>query len=291
MIDSQPASCLAQTCNGPTDEIRSFRIWGTITLCTIRSNISPIAIGWRPGLLSKAIKRHAKNSSNDGESLSAVYSFLMTSAVALHKLVGLVPNCFHFKILLHPSASSPDDPTQPLVLTAALFSKSASIASNFIGCTCSGVSVSKTSNFASLPCGYFYFNWFKVFWFNGRIPFCMLSANSFIALVTFPLCISRVNFLEISVTVDGVFDGLKSFWILSPSCSKFRISSNVHKSVRWSNVFKCSLDFHFWDGFCSSKLCIIIIASNAMVVSSINCFPARSDGNRNKFFFDYLFVE
>ena len=67
----------------------------------------------------------------------------MTSAVALHKLVELVPNCFHFKILLHPSSSSPDDPTQPLVLTAALFSKSASIASNFIGCTCSGVSASK----------------------------------------------------------------------------------------------------------------------------------------------------
>ena len=43
----------------------------------------------------------------------------------------------------------------------------------------------------------------------------MLPVNSFIALVAFPLCISQVNFLEILVTLDGVFGGLKSFKTVS----------------------------------------------------------------------------
>ena len=71
----------------------------------------------------------------------------------------------------------------------------------------------------------------------------MLSVNSFIAFVTFPLCIYGVNFLEISANVDGVFYGLKSFWIISPPCSKSKISPDVHKSIRRSNAFKGVLDF------------------------------------------------
>lgn len=66
----------------------------------------------------------------------------------------------------------------------------------------------------------------------------MLSVNSFIALVTFPLRISRVNFLEILGTVDGVFDSRKYFWTVSPSCSKSSISSDVYESIRRSNAFK-----------------------------------------------------
>ena len=127
-----------------------------MTLPAIRRNISPKPIGLGPGFLSRGIKRHAKNGSNDVERLSAVHSFLMTSAWALRKSVELVPNCFVIKILLHPSAPS-------LVLTAALFTKSALIASNFIECTCSGVSVSKTSNSASLPCGCFSLTGSRVF--------------------------------------------------------------------------------------------------------------------------------
>ena len=63
-----------------------------MTFPAIRRNISPIPIGRRPGFLSKVIKRHAKNGCNDGVRLSAVHSFLMTSAMALHKSVELVPN-------------------------------------------------------------------------------------------------------------------------------------------------------------------------------------------------------
>ena len=215
-----------------------------MNLPAIRRNISPMPIGRRPGFLFKGITRHAKDGSNDGERLSAVHSFLMTSAMVLHKSVELVPNCFVIKILLHPSAFSPDGPASPLVLTAVFLLSQQSTASNFIEGTCLGSSVSKTCNSASFPCGFFCFNWFKVFGCNGRIPFCMLSVNSFIALVTFPLRISRVNFLEISATVDGVLNGLKSFWIVSPSCIKSRIPPNV-RSIRRSSAFKCSLDFDF----------------------------------------------
>ena len=65
-----------------------------MTLPSIRHNISPIPIRRRPGFLSREIKRHAKNGSNDDERLSVVHSFLMTSAMALHKSVELVLNCF-----------------------------------------------------------------------------------------------------------------------------------------------------------------------------------------------------
>ena len=65
-----------------------------MTLPAIRRNNSPVPIERRPRLLSKRIKRQAKNGSNNGEELFAVHSFLMTSAMVLHKSVELVPNCF-----------------------------------------------------------------------------------------------------------------------------------------------------------------------------------------------------
>ena len=131
-----------------------------MTLPAIQCNISSIPIGRSPGFLSRGTKRHTKNGSNDGERLSAVDSFLMTSAMASHKSIELVRNCFLIKIHLHLSACSSDGPAPALVLTAGLFTKSASIVSSFIGCSCSGASVSKTSNSASLPCGRFCCKWF-----------------------------------------------------------------------------------------------------------------------------------
>ena len=83
--------------------------------------------------------------------------------------------------------------------------------------------------------------------------------------------------------------GWRSFWVIFPSRSDSRISPYIHKPIRRPNAFKCYQDFDFWDGFCSSKLGIIIISLNAvsfigescnhpfisLVVSSINCLPAR----------------
>lgn len=86
--------------------------------------------------------------------------------MTVHKSVELFPKFFVIKILLHSSASSPDGADLHLVLTAAIFTKSASI--YWIDCSVV-VSVSKTSNSAAFHCGYFCFNWFNVFCFNGRI--------------------------------------------------------------------------------------------------------------------------
>ena len=68
-----------------------------------------------------------------GKDCLLMYSFLMTSAMVLHKSVELVPNSFVIRILLHQSASSPDGPAPPLALTAGLFTKSVSMASNYFG--------------------------------------------------------------------------------------------------------------------------------------------------------------
>ena len=99
----------------------------------------------------------------------------------------------------------------------------------------------------------------------------MLSVNSFIALVTFPLYISRVNFLGSSVTADGVFAGLEYFWIVSPSCSNYSISPDFHKSIRGSNASKCSLDFDSCDGFCNNKLDITKFALNVVPLIGESC--------------------
>ena len=120
-------------------------------------NISAVAIGQRPGFLSKGIKQRAINASNDGVRVSAVHSFLMTSAISVHKSVGLLPNCYH-QDSFPPSASSPDGPAPTLVLSTAPFTKSASIMSNFVRCTCSSISVSKTCSSASVPHECFCFN-------------------------------------------------------------------------------------------------------------------------------------
>lgn len=92
-----------------------------MTLPAVRRNISPISIGRRPKFLSKGIKKQTKNNSNDGEKLSAVHRFLMTSAMDVYKSMELLPKYFAIKILFHPSAFSPDGPAPPLVLTASLF--------------------------------------------------------------------------------------------------------------------------------------------------------------------------
>ena len=67
MIDSQPASCPAQTCSVPTDVTIAIRVWVTTTLPAIRRRTSSIPIGWRPGFLSSGITRHARNASKDAD--------------------------------------------------------------------------------------------------------------------------------------------------------------------------------------------------------------------------------
>ena len=67
MMDSQPASCPAQTCSDPTDVTISNLKWVTATLPAIRRRSLPIPIGRRPGFLSSGISRHARNASKDAD--------------------------------------------------------------------------------------------------------------------------------------------------------------------------------------------------------------------------------
>ena len=68
-------------------------MWLTMTLPAIWCNISSIPIGWRPWFLSKGTKCHAKDASIDVKRLSAAHSFLITLAMAVHKLVEQLPHC------------------------------------------------------------------------------------------------------------------------------------------------------------------------------------------------------
>ena len=141
----------------------------------------------------------------------------------------LLANCFDVKMLLQPSASIPDGRALPLVLTTALVTMSASTLSSVIGCTSWDVSGKTTLKFAALPCGCFWFNWFKVAWFNARILLCMLSFKCFMALETLFHCsFHKQFFLEILEIDDIVFGALGFVWMVSLSCAYWRISPRVH---------------------------------------------------------------
>ena len=122
-----------------------------------------VITGRRPGFLYIGIRGH-------------VHTFSITWAMTAHNSFELLANYFDVKMYLQPSASIPDGRALPLVPTTALFTRSAST-SIFIGCASWGVFGNITLKSAALLCECFWFNWFKVVWFNARISFCMLSIN------------------------------------------------------------------------------------------------------------------
>ena len=99
----------------------------TTTLLAIRRKTSPIPIGRSPGFLSNGINLHASNASNDDDRSSVVQNFFMTSANVLHRSFELLPHWFDVKIHFQPSASRPEGPDEPLVLSIAFFTLSTSI--------------------------------------------------------------------------------------------------------------------------------------------------------------------
>ena len=129
----------------------------------------------------------------------------------------------------------------------------------------------------------------------------MLSAKSFMVLMILPFLISRVNFSDISAMVDGVFDTLKSFWMVSASFNNSMISPAYHSSIRFFNEFKRSFYSDFREGVCKGRLGITIIALNvisfkenscihsiiSLETSSMKFFPDSPDGNKKRFFFQY----
>ena len=150
--DLHPASCPAQTCNEPTADIVSSQMCDKTTLLAIRCKTLPIPTGRSPGFLSRGINLHASNNSNNDNRSSVVQSFSMTLANVLHKSFQLLPNWFDVKILFQPSASRPEGPAAPLVLSIAFFTLSASIEWNLIGWISSSISGSNTSGCASAVC-------------------------------------------------------------------------------------------------------------------------------------------
>ena len=125
--DSHPASCPAQTCNEPTADIVSSQMCDTTILLAIRRKILPIQIGRGLRSLSNGINLHASSASNDDDRSSVVENFFVTLANVLHKSLELFPNWFDVKILFQPSASRPEVPAAPLVLSIDFFTLSASI--------------------------------------------------------------------------------------------------------------------------------------------------------------------
>ena len=120
-------------------------------------------------------------------------------------------------------------------------------------------------------------------------------------IIDLPLLISRVNFLDIFIMVDGVLDILKSFWVVSISFTNSMISSTCHSSIWFSNDLKWFFDFDFREGFCQRRRNSTIIALNAIFFSGDSCiqsiinleissmkfFSTCPDGNKNRFFLQY----
>ena len=59
-MDSQPASCPAQTSTGPTDVIMSIRLRVTTILSVIRYSTSAVPIGRSPEFLWSGIIRQSR---------------------------------------------------------------------------------------------------------------------------------------------------------------------------------------------------------------------------------------
>ena len=208
----------------------------------------------------------------------------------------LLPNWFNVKIFFQPSSSKLDGPTGPLVLSIVFFTFSASIKWNLIGWVSSGISGSNASESASLPCGCFYFIWFKVWSFNERIPSSSIPSHYWFTPAHFTSKLFR--YLRM---VDGVLDILKSFWVVSISFTNSMISSTCHSSIWFSNDLKWFFDFDFREGFCQRRRSSTIIALNAIFFSGDSCiqsiinleissmkfFSTCPDGNKNRFFLQY----
>ena len=102
-------------------------------------NTSPGPIGLKPGFLLRGINPHATTKLSKEAQLLLLYifvihNFLTSSVIALRRSDVVVSKHDETIILLHPSASSPDDPTPPFALIASFFISSSSISPYTIGC-------------------------------------------------------------------------------------------------------------------------------------------------------------
>ena len=232
----------------------------TTTLLAIWLKTLLIPFGQSPGFLSKCINLPTSDASNDSKRASVVQTFFMIWANVLHKSFELLLNWFDVKILFQPSASWPEDLAASLILSIAFFALSASVEWNLIGFEFLLVYLVVIAVDLQLYHGvFFWFIWYKIWLFSGRISFCELLILHFL--------ISRVNFLDISAMVDGVWNTLKYFWMFSASFNNSMISPTCDSFIRFSNDFKWSFDFNFREGFCKRRIGITLIALNVISVT------------------------
>ena len=137
---SHPASWPAQSWRDPTEEMISSLMEVTNSFPAIHRKTSPTPTGRSPGYLLSGIKRLESNASRESDWFCIVHSFLMTSAMSLHKSFELDPKFFDRIILLQPSASISDGPAPPLVFVAAFRTVSTFTFSYRISWSCSGAS-------------------------------------------------------------------------------------------------------------------------------------------------------
>ena len=105
-------------------------------LAIIRRAVSPIPIGRIPGFLSRAISQQSKRGEIDFGSTYEVQILLATRAKEWHS--SLDPPLKDVHSLLHPCASLPDGPADPVVCMAAEQMTLVSIDSKMTGCVSLG---------------------------------------------------------------------------------------------------------------------------------------------------------
>ena len=171
----------------------------------IRRNTWPTPIRLTPGDLSKGINQHAANPSMVfGSTISSEHSTWAKKATAWQKSSDELPKVELHRILLQKSASSPEDPCEPLVLIAHFLAKSALTPSNIISFTWLKGPCNIMVSFDGFASGCF---WRKVFITSaeiGKTPLLVSSSRSWIAVFTFPSRTSLANILVFFVVVEGL---------------------------------------------------------------------------------------
>ena len=154
---------------------------------------------------------------------------------------------------------------------------------------------------SALALGGCFFKCFSVFLLKGKIPFFMLSVSSFIALLTFPLLISQLNFLHILVMADVVLVFFRHFSIFSASFSNSNSSHDSQSSILFSNGLRWTFDFDFQEGFRSSWYYHYYFERNIfngescscsftnLETSSMNFLPAFTESGKKIFLWKYCF--
>ena len=299
---SQPASCSAHTWSDPRLSIILLQVDETTTFPAIRLRISPTPIGRSPWFLSKGIIPHAMRSSKEDPSSFSKHSYLVKDAIAPQRSAELPPNQFEANILRQPSASSPDglnlklifyashQHLAPLVLIAALRTSSAVISSYLVGWKCWASSGSKIIGSGAKAWGCW--RWCHHSKGQFRDSCCRLEVSMLHS--RFPSAFLPETFWK-SEALLLILSFISSFFKSSDSPEVIPIGHLIAKvpSFRWS------FDLLSFEGFCRSKLGIIIApviaiffkgessihALNSFVNSLMNNLTAFPTGKINRYFF------